>query len=83
MGQWSNWTPCVGGMVTDCSAGKKTRIRTISQLPQNGGKRCKGSLIGTKWCNTDCQCLRNLVDDGGQIMGTILDTVEQILDANC
>ena len=68
-------------MVQDCTVGKKTRLRTVARWQENGGKRCKGGLIDKNYCNSDCQCLADLV--GGGIVGNVLGTVAHIIDTSC
>jgi len=45
--EWTEWSTCDKG----CGGGKKTRTRTITRQPANGGAQCP-VLIDEKECNT-------------------------------
>ena len=75
---WSRWTPCVGAMIEGCTTGRKTRVRTVEWNRCN--RRPRGSQIETEWCNTDCQCMNDLLDG---IFPFVLETVQLIVDTNC
>ena len=80
--EWLPWAPCVGSMV-GCSAGRQTRARFISRLPNFGGKLCLGSHTDTQWCNVDCPCIKGAIQGGGVVGGAMLGILEQIAGTNC
>eukprot|EP00928_Gymnodinium_smaydae_P010177 TRINITY_DN13817_c0_g1_i2.p1 TRINITY_DN13817_c0_g1~~TRINITY_DN13817_c0_g1_i2.p1 ORF type:complete len:857 (+),score=141.13 TRINITY_DN13817_c0_g1_i2:324-2894(+) len=47
MGDWEEWSTCS----EDCGGGQTSRVRSIVQPPQNGGKSCDGPLEMVAPCN--------------------------------
>lgn len=50
LSEWEFWSTCS----ISCGHGQHGRVRTITRLPEHGGRGCSGALRETKPCHIEC-----------------------------
>ena len=65
-------------MVNNCTVGRQTRARIWASLPLFGGRPCTGGFTESKWCNADCDCIKEITEGGGEVVEEIIDALCQI-----
>lgn len=60
LSEWSPWSTCSAL----CGKGKKTRSRSIIQMPQNGGKPCEKKLVQRHRCKDLPPCPQLIAQNG-------------------
>eukprot|EP00929_Paragymnodinium_shiwhaense_P006556 TRINITY_DN11019_c0_g1_i2.p1 TRINITY_DN11019_c0_g1~~TRINITY_DN11019_c0_g1_i2.p1 ORF type:complete len:1664 (-),score=325.03 TRINITY_DN11019_c0_g1_i2:136-5127(-) len=58
MENWSEWTVCTA----TCAVGRRSRQRSVKELPMNGGEACSSSLKEVEPCHAGVQCFEEPVD---------------------